>query len=197
MRNRGTILAWLVVFGLSVFAVPAIDAEKTKINFVLDWIVGGRHAGWFAALHKGYFADEGLDVTISRGFGSGRGIKRMVAGKADISFNDIATAINEMDQDTPDCDDGGSGGGGGGAMSLTVTVTVSDPVAPSSSVTVTRKSRTSDAATMGATKEAFAILAFVILTAVPLSCCQLKETIVPSPSAPVADKFTVVPSSAL
>ena len=93
MRNRGTILAWLVVFGLSVFAVPAIAAEKTKINFVLDWIVGGRHAGWFAALHKGYFADEGLDVTISRGFGSGRGIKRMVAGKADISFNDIATAI--------------------------------------------------------------------------------------------------------
>lgn len=93
MRNRGTILACLVAFGLSGFAIPAIAAEKTKINFVLDWIVGGRHAGWFAALKNGYFADEGLDVTISRGFGSGRGIKRMVAGKADISFNDIATAI--------------------------------------------------------------------------------------------------------
>ena len=43
MRNRGTILAWLVVFGLSVFAVPAIAAEKTKINFVLDWIVGANY----------------------------------------------------------------------------------------------------------------------------------------------------------
>jgi NitT/TauT family transport system substrate-binding protein len=93
MRNRGTLLACLVAFGLSGFAIPVIAAEKTKINFVLDWIVGGRHAGWFAALKNGYFADEGLDVTISRGFGSGRGIKRMVAGKADISFNDIATAI--------------------------------------------------------------------------------------------------------
>lgn len=93
MKKRGSILAMLVAFGLTIFAAPAIAAENTKINFVLDWIVGGRHTGWFAALHKGYFADEGLDVTISRGFGSGDGVKRMIAGKADIAFIDISTAI--------------------------------------------------------------------------------------------------------
>ncbi|MCH8257257.1 MAG: hypothetical protein IIA75_05045 [Proteobacteria bacterium] len=58
-------------------------------------------------------------------------------------------------------------------MSITETKTVSDPVAPSSSVTVTRNTRSSDAATIGAIKEAFAMSAFVIVTVVPLSCCQL------------------------
>jgi len=83
----------LLALGLLVSAVPAAAQEKKTVNFVLDWIVGGRHAGWFTALHKGYYAEEGLDVKISRGFGSAAGVQRMAAGQADITFNDIALAI--------------------------------------------------------------------------------------------------------
>lgn len=93
MKRYGTIWGLLLVLGLLMSALPARAAEKKTVNFVLDWIVGGRHSGWFTALHKGYYAEEGLDVKISRGYGTMTGIQRMIAGQADITFNDIATAI--------------------------------------------------------------------------------------------------------
>lgn len=93
MKSYKSIFGVLILVFGSIPVVPAVAAEKTPVNFVLDWIVGGRHTGWFAALNRGYYDDEGLAVKISRGFGSGRGVKRAVAGQADISFNDIATAI--------------------------------------------------------------------------------------------------------
>ncbi len=92
MKNYRKIWGWLMVFGLAIMVTPAYAADK-PVNFVLDWIIGGRHTGWFTALEKGYYKAEGLNVSISRGHGSGPGIKRAVAGQADISFNDIATAI--------------------------------------------------------------------------------------------------------
>jgi NitT/TauT family transport system substrate-binding protein len=82
-----------LAFGLLLLPPPALAQGKTTVNFVLDWLVGGRHAGWFTALQKGYYADEGLDVRISRGYGAANGIQRVASGQADIDFNDIASAI--------------------------------------------------------------------------------------------------------
>lgn len=93
MKRYGTMWGLLLAVGLLMSVLPAPAAEKKTVNFVLDWIVGGRHSGWFTALHKGYYAEEGLDVKISRGYGSSGGIQRMAAGQADLTFNDIATAI--------------------------------------------------------------------------------------------------------
>lgn len=55
--------------------------------------MGGRHAGWFVALDKGFYREAGLNVDVSRGYGSRDGIKRLAAKRADIGFNDIAGAI--------------------------------------------------------------------------------------------------------
>ena len=94
MKRCMNILGFSLAFGMLLLsALPAVAAGDTTVNFVLDWIVGGRHAGWVTALHKGYYAEEGLDVKISRGFGSSGGIQRLTSGQADIGFNDIATAI--------------------------------------------------------------------------------------------------------
>ena len=93
MKRYATLSGLVLAVYLLGSAVPATAQEKKTVNFVLDWIVGGRHSGWFTALHKGYYAEEGLDVKISRGYGSSGGIQRMAAGQADITFNDIATAI--------------------------------------------------------------------------------------------------------
>jgi len=90
--RRCCLLALLAVFCCLPVAGPAAAADRTPVNFVLDWIVGGRHTGWFAALHKGYFAEEGLDVRISRGYGNS-GIQRLASGQNEFSFNDIAIAI--------------------------------------------------------------------------------------------------------
>ena len=56
---------------------------------------------------------------------------------------------------------------------LTVTVIVSDPVAPSSSVTVTLKTKVAGPVTSGATNDAVAVPESKIVTAGPNSCAQL------------------------
>jgi NitT/TauT family transport system substrate-binding protein len=45
----------------------ATTATKTPISLQLQWFPQAQFAGYFAALDKGYYADEGLDVTILPG----------------------------------------------------------------------------------------------------------------------------------
>ncbi len=72
---------------------PLEASTATPVRFVLDWLIGGRHAGWFVALDKGFYEKANLAVTISRGYGAEDGVKRLAAGECDIDFNDMAVAI--------------------------------------------------------------------------------------------------------
>ena len=74
-----------------LWAGPGVAAEKTPIRFSLDFLVGGRHAGWFTALEKGFYDEAGLQVSWSRGYGGEDGMRRLLSGESDINFNDIPT----------------------------------------------------------------------------------------------------------
>ena len=63
------------------------------IQFTLDWVVFGRHAGYFVALDKGYYSENGLTVSISRGYGGADSIKRAAAGTAQFVFGDSASLV--------------------------------------------------------------------------------------------------------
>lgn len=41
-----------------------------KVKFTLDFRISGQTAPFLVALYKGYYKDEGLDVTIDVGSGS-------------------------------------------------------------------------------------------------------------------------------
>ncbi|MDP6483061.1 MAG: ABC transporter substrate-binding protein [Nitrospinota bacterium] len=83
--NRWT--GWMAFAALGLVAVLASPSPAAeKVAYSLDWIFGGRHAAFFTALEKGYWKSAGLDVTISRGFGSGRSIKTLVAKGSDFGF---------------------------------------------------------------------------------------------------------------
>jgi len=84
----------LAILALMLWTAPAAAAaEKVPVRFSLDWIVGGRHAGWFTALEKGFYDEAGLKVTISRGYGSEDGTRRLMSGESDINFNDPSGII--------------------------------------------------------------------------------------------------------
>jgi NitT/TauT family transport system substrate-binding protein len=59
----------LVFASLSVLGCrrPASDGGLTKIVFQADWYPQPEHGGFYTALAKGYYKDEGLDVTILPG----------------------------------------------------------------------------------------------------------------------------------
>ena len=75
----------LVVLGLGVLGGPyflpeALAQEKVSMRF--QWKVGSEHAGFIVAKEKGFYQQEGLDVTLKEGMGLGStGVLKLLGAK--------------------------------------------------------------------------------------------------------------------
>jgi NitT/TauT family transport system substrate-binding protein len=62
---------WCAAIFVSIFVLgcrsPAENSGLTKIVFQADWYPQPEHGGFYTALAKGFYKDEGLDVTILPG----------------------------------------------------------------------------------------------------------------------------------
>ncbi|MDR7333525.1 ABC transporter substrate-binding protein [Roseateles asaccharophilus] len=78
-----------------VLPAPALaaPARLTPIKFTLDFRVTGQVAPFFVALAKGYYREQGLDVSIDVGSGSVASITRVASGAYDLGFGDISSLI--------------------------------------------------------------------------------------------------------
>jgi NitT/TauT family transport system substrate-binding protein len=83
-------LGHLTTFGfvLSALLLQGGARAADKVTFGLDWVISGQHAPFFVAKEKGFYAQEGLEVDIVRGYGSADAVKRVAAGNFDIGFGD-------------------------------------------------------------------------------------------------------------
>jgi NitT/TauT family transport system substrate-binding protein len=87
-------------FAATVLAT-SVQAED-KVSVQLDWIVRGDHAMFFVAKEKGYFAEQGIDVTaIRRGTGTPNALRLVGGGEADFGFGDLPTLAVARSQDVP------------------------------------------------------------------------------------------------
>jgi len=74
--------------------VRAAGADKpTPIRFTLDFRVTGQVAPFFVALARGYYREQGLDVSIDVGNGSVASITRVASGAYDMGFGDVSALI--------------------------------------------------------------------------------------------------------
>lgn len=84
------------LFGAAVSLLAGVSpalAEMTDIRFTLGWKTQGSDAPFLLALSKGYFADEGLNVSIDQGEGSAATVTRIMGGAYDAGFGDINAII--------------------------------------------------------------------------------------------------------
>jgi NitT/TauT family transport system substrate-binding protein len=92
MKTRARMLALVAATSFSAFAGTAAHAE-TSIKMVLNWKYEGPQGLLFLAEDRGYFKEEGLDVTFDQGNGSGAGVPLVANGAYDMAFGDINALI--------------------------------------------------------------------------------------------------------
>jgi NitT/TauT family transport system substrate-binding protein len=76
----------------AAFAAHA-QLESPKVKVMLDWTIQGTHAPFFVAEKKGYFKQEGLEVSIDRGTGAGNTANAVAGGAYDIGYIDAAVVV--------------------------------------------------------------------------------------------------------
>jgi NitT/TauT family transport system substrate-binding protein len=68
----------------------------TNVTFRLDWITDGSHTCFYVALSNGYFEDEGLNVEILEGAGSGTAANLVANGSNTFGFSDAGVVVSTI-----------------------------------------------------------------------------------------------------
>jgi NitT/TauT family transport system substrate-binding protein len=100
MKSVPTLLLFLVVLVLSGCGKKAVESAAApglvKIRFQTDWFPQPEHGGYYQALAKGFYREEGLDVEILPG-GPNAQVKQGVAmGQAEMGMtngDDVIVAV--------------------------------------------------------------------------------------------------------
>lgn len=82
---------------LLVLLLPVWSAythADTPLRMVLNWSYQGPQAWFFLAQERGYFAEEGIDLRLDQGSGSGAAVGSVASGTYDVGFGDINALIN-------------------------------------------------------------------------------------------------------
>jgi NitT/TauT family transport system substrate-binding protein len=82
----------------ALMAATPLAAQDLDINFALDWRFEGPAAPYFLAIDNGYFAAEGLNVSVAAGEGSLDAIPKVASGAFPLGFADINSLIRFLDQ---------------------------------------------------------------------------------------------------
>ena len=85
-----------IAAGLALLlALPAAMAQE-KMQLQLNWFQLADHAPVYLAMKKGYFKEEGIDLTVLRGSGSADSAKKIDLGQADVGISDAPTVLTAI-----------------------------------------------------------------------------------------------------
>lgn len=86
-------LALLLVWFMSGYGYAA-----EKVTLQLKWTHQFQFAGYYAALEKGFFAEEGLDVTLLEGDPQKNNVLKVISGEAEYGVSDSAILLYQINK---------------------------------------------------------------------------------------------------
>ena len=100
-RKAVWLTAMAIVGMLSASSLPASAQGKDKVVLLLNWYVYSEHAPFFLGKERGYFDQEGIDLDIQEGRGSGVTVQAVAAGTATFGYADVPTMIKAASKGAP------------------------------------------------------------------------------------------------
>ena len=93
-RAAARLLAAAAVAAMALAAGPA--AAQDKVQLQLNWFHLADHSPIYLALKKGYYKEEGIELTVLRGSGSADSAKKIDLGQSDIGISDAPTVLTAI-----------------------------------------------------------------------------------------------------
>jgi NitT/TauT family transport system substrate-binding protein len=97
-RIGAVLLCLLVVLSL---AAPVAAQQRDKVVLLLNWYNYGEHGPFYLGLARGYYREEGIDLDIQEGRGTGPTIQAVGAGSAQFGYADLGTTIRAVTRGAP------------------------------------------------------------------------------------------------
>ncbi|MEP7207157.1 MAG: ABC transporter substrate-binding protein [Casimicrobiaceae bacterium] len=97
-------IALLAAAALALAAGPALAQGAKPLDktvLLLNWYVYSEHAPFFLGKERGYYRDEGIDLDIQEGRGSGVTVQAVAAGTAQFGYADVPTMIKAASKGAP------------------------------------------------------------------------------------------------
>lgn len=106
LRNTGSMVVVLLLVGTVLAActsspTPTPTAALEPITLQLQWVPQAQFAGYYVALDKGWYAEEGLDVTIRAGGPDIMPIMAVTSGNAEFGTTLLADLTVAIQQGQP------------------------------------------------------------------------------------------------
>jgi NitT/TauT family transport system substrate-binding protein len=80
---------------------PVFAQSRKQVKFLFDVLPNPKHALFYPAAKKGFFADQGLDVAIESSKGSADVIQNVASGAAQFGFADASAVVLSRSRDLP------------------------------------------------------------------------------------------------
>ena len=89
---RSSRIACIMLAALCACAAAGAHAADA-VSFRLNWYLGGLHVPFYYGKEKGYYAAEGIDITINEGRGSANTVQVVAAGSDTFGLADSSSVI--------------------------------------------------------------------------------------------------------
>jgi ABC-type nitrate/sulfonate/bicarbonate transport system substrate-binding protein len=99
--KRATATAWWAMLGVTLLAAVTPACAEDKVQFRLNWILYGFHTPFYLGLERGYYKEEGIDLTIGEGQGSVRAVQTVGAKGDTFGLSDGGSVIAGVAKGAP------------------------------------------------------------------------------------------------